>query len=77
MFISVICYMISTSWFFMLIFLLPFAALLIWLMKQDKKKGIIGIIIMVIMVAVGIIVSLKASKNAVNNFEMRKSEAVK
>lgn len=61
----------------MLIFLLPFAALLIWLMKQDKKKGIIGIIIMVIMVAVGIIVSLKASKNAVNNFEMRKSEAVK
>jgi len=61
----------------MLIFLLPFSVLLIWLMKQDKRKGVIGIIIMLVMIVVGIIVSLKASKNAVNNFEMRKSESVK
>lgn len=61
----------------MLIFLLPFSVLLIWLMKQDKRKGVIGIVIMLVMIVVGIIVSLKASKNAVNNFEMRKSESVK
>lgn len=67
--------MVGTSWFFILIFAIPLVALLIWLMKQDKRKGIWGIIIIVILVVGAIFASSKASKNAVENFELRKKEA--
>lgn len=67
--------MVGTSWFFILIFAIPLVALLIWLMKQDKRKGIWGIIIVVILVVGAIFASSKASKNAVENFELRKKEA--
>lgn len=67
--------MITTSWFFFLIFLLPLAGFLLWMMKQDKKKGWIGIGIVTILVIVALIVSFRASRNAANNFEMRKEEA--
>lgn len=67
--------MISTSWFFFLIFLAPLVAFLLWMMKQDRKKGWIGIILVAIMVIVALIVSSKASRNAANNFEQRKMDA--
>lgn len=67
--------MISTSWFFFLIFAIPLVAFLIWMMKQDKRRGWLGIILVVIMVLVALIVSMRASRNAVNNFEMRKQDA--
>lgn len=67
--------MTNTSWFFFIIFLIPLCAFLFWLMKQDRKKGIIGAILLIIMIVSAIVVSFRASKNAVNNFEMRKNEA--
>ncbi len=67
--------MVGTSWFFILIFAIPLVAFLIWLMKQDRRKGIWGIIIVVILVIGAIFASSKASKNAVENFELRKKEA--
>jgi uncharacterized membrane protein len=67
--------MISTSWFFIIIFALPLAALLLYIMRQDRRKGIWGVIILFILIAVAAIVSSKASKNAVNNFEERKKNA--
>lgn len=67
--------MISTSWFFFIIFLIPLIAFLLWIMKQDKRKGILGMVIIGVMLIVALIVSLKASKNAASNFEMRKQEA--
>ena len=67
--------MTSTSWFFIIIFLVPLGAFLFWLMKQDRKKGIIGAIVIFVIIVVGLIVSIKASKNEANNFEMRKREA--
>ncbi|WP_262245196.1 hypothetical protein [Parapedobacter soli] len=67
--------MTGTSWFFILIFAIPLIAFLLWLMKQDRRKGIWGIVIVVILVVAGLAASIRASKNAVQNFEERKKEA--
>ncbi|MGV3761223.1 hypothetical protein [Parapedobacter sp.] len=67
--------MTGTSWFFILIFAIPLIAFLFWLMKQDRRKGIWGIIIVVLLVIGAVAASIRASKNAVQNFEERKKEA--
>jgi uncharacterized membrane protein YccC len=43
------------SFIFYAIFLAPMVAFFIWLMRQDKKKGAIGIAILAVMVVGGII----------------------
>ncbi|MEC3880766.1 hypothetical protein [Parapedobacter sp. 10938] len=70
-----LCGMTGTSWFFILIFAIPLIAFLIWLMKQDRRKGIWGIIIVTLLVIGAVAASIRASKNAVQNFEERKKEA--
>ncbi|MFC3198441.1 hypothetical protein ACFOET_12525 [Parapedobacter deserti] len=67
--------MTGTSWFFIFIFAIPLVAFLIWLMKQDRRKGIWGIIIVIILVIGAIFASSRASRNAIENFELRKEEA--
>ncbi|WP_090607892.1 hypothetical protein [Parapedobacter koreensis] len=67
--------MTGTSWFFIVIFAIPLIAFLVWLMKQDKRKGIWGIIIVIILTAGAIFASSRASRNAVENFELQKKEA--
>ncbi|MGK6350267.1 hypothetical protein [Parapedobacter sp. DT-150] len=67
--------MTGTSWFFIFIFAIPLIAFLIWLMKQDKRKGIWGIIIVVVLTIGAILASSRASRNAAANFELRKKEA--
>lgn len=67
--------MTGASWFFILIFAIPLIAFLFWLMKQDRRKGIWGAIIVALLVIGAIAASIRASKNAVQNFEERKQEA--
>ena len=67
--------MVGTSWFFILIFAIPLIAFLFWLVKQDRRKGIWGVIIIALLVIGAIAASIRASKNAVKNFEERKQEA--
>jgi len=67
--------MTGASWFFILIFAIPLIAFLLWLMKQDRRKGIWGIIIVALLVIGAAAASIRASKNAVQNFEERKKEA--
>lgn len=67
--------MVSTSWFFILIFAIPLIAFLLWLMKQDKRKAIWGIIIVILLTIGAIFASSRASRNAVEGFELRKKEA--
>jgi len=68
--------MIGTSWFFILIFAIPLIVFLIWLMKQDKRKGVWGIILVIIAAAAAMYVSTKyGSGVAAANFELRKKEA--
>ncbi|MGZ3814513.1 MAG: hypothetical protein ACXVJN_22225 [Mucilaginibacter sp.] len=40
---------------FFLVFLLPLVAFFIWLMRQDKRKGATGLIILAIIVIAGIV----------------------
>jgi membrane-bound metal-dependent hydrolase YbcI (DUF457 family) len=40
---------------FFAVFLLPLVAFFIWLMKQDKRKGATGLIVLAIIVIVGIV----------------------
>jgi cbb3-type cytochrome oxidase subunit 3 len=42
------------SLIFYAVFVLPLVAFLIWLMRQDKRKGKIGLIVLAIMVIGGI-----------------------
>ena len=67
--------MVPTSWFFILIFALPLIAFLVWLMRQGKRKGIWGIIILVILLGLAIYGSRIGSKSAIQNYENRKQEA--
>ena len=43
------------SLIFWAVFVLPLVAFLIWLMRQDKRKGATGLIVLAIMVIGGII----------------------
>jgi len=44
-------------------------------MKQDKRKAIWGIIIVILLTIGAIFASSRASRNAVEGFELRKKEA--
>ncbi|MDB5153424.1 MAG: hypothetical protein JWR54_2175 [Mucilaginibacter sp.] len=43
------------SLIFWSVFVLPLVAFFIWLMSQDKRKGVTGLIILAIIVIVGIV----------------------
>jgi len=40
---------------FFAVFVIPLVAFLIWLMRQDKKKGVTGLVVLAIMVVVAIV----------------------
>ena len=42
------------SLIFWLIFVLPLVAVLIWIMRQDKRKGIVGLVVLFVIVVLGI-----------------------
>ena len=43
------------SLIFWVVFALPLVAFLVWVMRQDKRKGVIGLIVLAILVIVGIV----------------------
>jgi cbb3-type cytochrome oxidase subunit 3 len=45
----------AASIIFWLVFVLPFVAFLVWLMRQDKRKGKNGLIVLAIIVVVVIV----------------------
>lgn len=52
----------GASIIFFLIFVLPLVAFLIWLMRQDKRKGTTGLVILIIIVAVAIVYMFLTTK---------------
>lgn len=42
--------MSAASFIFFLIFVLPMVAFLIWVVRQDKRKGILGLIVLSVIV---------------------------
>jgi cbb3-type cytochrome oxidase subunit 3 len=45
----------APSLIFWAVFVLPFVAFLVWLMRQDKRKGITGLIVLAVTVIGGIV----------------------
>lgn len=43
------------SFIFWAIFVLPLVGFLIWVMRQDKKKGSIGLIVLILVVLLGVV----------------------
>jgi hypothetical protein len=43
------------SLIFWLIFVVPLVGLLVWVMRQDKRKGITGLVLLAITVVIGIV----------------------
>ncbi len=44
----------ATSVLFFIIFFVPLVALLIWIMRQDKRKGRLGLLVLGLMVIIGL-----------------------
>jgi len=42
--------MSASSLIFTFIFVVPFIAFLVWLMRQDKRKGGVGLIVLAVMI---------------------------
>jgi len=43
------------SLIFWVVFALPLVAFLVWVMRQDKKKGVIGLIVLAVLVIVAVV----------------------
>ncbi|GAA4799851.1 hypothetical protein GCM10023231_30810 [Olivibacter ginsenosidimutans] len=62
----------APSLIFFGIFAFPLIAFLFWLMRKDKKRGIFGIIVVIILVIFAVAVSLKASKSELDREKYEK-----
>lgn len=67
--------MVGPSIIFYLFFAIPYIFLMYWLVKQDKQKYVWGIVVVTIIAIVGIYVSQKASKNAIENYKQHQIDA--
>lgn len=69
--------MSAPSIFFFALFVLPLIGILVWLLRKDRKKGVIGLIVLAILVIGAITASwLVASKGAMQDAKMRHEHAV-
>lgn len=67
--------MVGPSIIFYVFFAIPYLILMYWLVKQDKKKHVWGIAVITVIAIMGIYVSQKASKNAVENYKQHQIDA--
>ena len=67
--------MIGPSIIFYIFFAVPYVYFMYWLVKQDKKKHMWGVLIITILAIVGLVVSQKASKIAVENYKQHQMDA--
>jgi len=67
--------MVGPSFFFYAIFVIPYVLFMYWLVKQDKKKYLWGVIVVTVITILGLIVSQTASKIAVENYKQHQIDA--
>ncbi len=67
--------MVGPSIFFFILFVIPYIFFMYWLVKQDKKKHLWGVIIVTVIAIIGFIVSQTASKSAVMNYKQHQIDA--
>lgn len=67
--------MITPSIVFYIFFAIPYLLFMYWLVKQDKKKHVWGIIVITVIAIAGIVVSQKASKISTENYKQHQIDA--
>ncbi|GGE25915.1 hypothetical protein CHU00_09355 [Sphingobacterium cellulitidis] len=67
--------MVGPSIFFYALFVIPYILFMYWLVKQDKKKYIWGVIVITVVAIFGLVVSQRASKIAVENYKQHQIDA--
>lgn len=67
--------MVGPSIIFYIFFAVPYIFVMYWLIKQDKKKYVWGILVVTIIGILGIVVSQRASKNAIENYKQHQIDA--
>lgn len=68
--------MSAPSIIFFSLFVLPLVTALIWLMRKDKRKGMIGLIVLVLLIIGAVAASVfVASKSAMENARLRNEQA--
>ena len=60
---------------FYLIFVIPYILFMYWLVKQDKKKYMWGVIVVSVIAVFGIVVSQRARRVAVQNYKQHQIDA--
>lgn len=69
--------MVTPSIIFYVIFAIPYLYIMYWLLKQDKQKYVWGMAILAVIAVVGIVVSQKASRVAIENYKQHQLDARK
>ncbi len=67
--------MVGPSIIFYIFFAVPYIFVMYWLVKQDKKKYVWGLLVVTVIAVIGIIVSQKASKVAMQNYQQHQIDA--
>jgi len=67
--------MVGPSIIFYTLFVIPYIYFMYWLIKQDKKKYVWGIIVVTVIAILGIVVSQRASKMAIENYKQHQIDA--
>ena len=67
--------MVGPSIFFYALFVIPYILFMYWLVKQDKKKYMWGVIVVTLVAIFGLVVSQRASKIAMENYKQHQIDA--
>ncbi|MGJ1203647.1 hypothetical protein [Sphingobacterium lactis] len=67
--------MVGPSIFFYALFVIPYILFMYWLVKQDKKKYMWGILVVTVVAIFGLVVSQRASKIAMENYKQHQIDA--
>ena len=67
--------MVGPSIIFYVFFAIPYIFVMYWLVKQDKRKYAWGLVIITAIAILGIVVSQKASRVAVQNYKQHQIDS--
>lgn len=67
--------MVGPSIIFYVFFGIPYILVMYWLIKQDKRKRVLGMVVVTLIAVLGFLVSRIASKNAVLNYKQHQIDA--
>lgn len=67
--------MVGPGIVFYLIFVIPYILFMYWLVKQDKKKHMWGVLVVTVIAIFGMVVSQRASRVAVQNYKQHQIDA--